>query len=604
MKNNLSFLILGLFLFTQSALYSASKFDCTEDLSKLVSQGKVKKDLSQNPVELFTSENTFKERGAVYKRWDPELNTSIYSTIAEPRHDGSVPLIPKNAKAIMIFFHGSGTAKSSGKNFIENMNVLRPTGIAGISVDLPFHADNKGSEKLKKMDSFMAWVHQLVEKVKTESKETGKKLPIYMAGHSFGPGVIQEYLERYPNDIEGALLLSPAGDFHPAMKYTYENITVPGEKFMGGEPVIENPEGGDWAGQLDSQFTWQKRPPLKSKTKIQAVIGALDEWWPGNKELAAKVGVSQPYQFDEPLEFLKNKYPNAEFSILPGVGHMLFGANAENGRNLIREKIFDLVGIPESERTPAGVGITPAQKVALLYQSSPVFRDWLGNKYPHSFEDEFRTAGVLREWEKTKFEGWKKILDRLASEHPELALARPFSVALAKEKAHKAGKDTSLDEVSMKLQKDLLTYLAGNPKEKEALLSSRDPETPAPVSIPSNTLQKNWEATKSGAIGPMTRNLFEQQLEKLGASDVTASPAGPQMIRLRYKVKDSSYESVVLDYSPKQLEAKVNDLYLKAFINHHYGNPGENIEIKDEGLVWKFTVKGGKVLALQVTAPK
>ena len=47
-----------------------------------------------------------------------------------------------------------------------------------------------------------------VKKVKKEADATGKKIPIYMIGHSFGPSVIQEYVERYPKDVEDFLLYS------------------------------------------------------------------------------------------------------------------------------------------------------------------------------------------------------------------------------------------------------------------------------------------------------------------------------------------------------------------------------------------------------------
>ena len=306
-------------------------------------------------------------------------------TIAEPLKDGSVPLVDKNAKGVVIFFHGSGTAKASGKNFKDTQNILRPFGIAGVSLDLPFHGENKGSEALKNMDNFMEWIHKFVQKVKKDADRTGKKIPIYMMGHSFGPSVIQEYVERYPNDIADFLLMSPAGDFHPALKYTYEKITTPGEKFMGGEPVIPNEAGGEWAGQLDGQFTWDKKKPF-DRVPGRMLIGEQDEWWPGNKELAQKVGIAQPYEFKEPLEAYQKKYPRMRITTIPDVGHMLFEAKTKDGKNIVRESILDLVGIPEKNRNPEGVSLSPGEKVALLNQTSPTFKEWLGVDPPTPLE--------------------------------------------------------------------------------------------------------------------------------------------------------------------------------------------------------------------------
>ncbi len=225
MKISLRLLTLLLFstLFSLlQAIEPPPKTDCIPLIIRLA--GKSTKSgiaLAKNPAAILTAEDGLIKLGPIYKRWSPDLETSVYSTMAEPRKDGSVPLVPKDSKAVIIFLHGSGTMKASGKNFAENMNAMRPSKVAAVGIDLPFHGDNQGSEKLKNMDNFMDWMHKFVTQVKTEVDETGRKIPIYMVGHSFGPGVIQEYIERYPKDLTNFLLMSPAGDFHPAIKYTY-----------------------------------------------------------------------------------------------------------------------------------------------------------------------------------------------------------------------------------------------------------------------------------------------------------------------------------------------------------------------------------------------
>lgn len=519
--------------------------------------------------------------------------------MAEPRKDGSVPLVPANAKAVVIFLHGSGTAKASGKNFAENQNILRPMGIAGVSLDLPFHGDNKGNEKLKKMDPFMDWMHQFVTKVKKEADATGRKIPIYMMGHSFGPGVIQEYVERYPKDLTDFLLMSPSGDFHEALKYTYEKITTPGEKFLEGEPIVENAAGGEWAGEIDGQFTWAKRGPF-DRLPGKMLIGELDEWWPGNKELAKKVGVKQPYEFEQPLQFFKEKYPKMTITTIPNVGHMLFEAQNKDGKNLVRETLFDMIGIPGKDRNPPGVPITPKERIALLYNTSPLFQKWIGDRYQHSFSDDIRINGVLKDWENTKYQAWRKTLERIAEQYPDFAKARGFSLAIAKQKAQ--GKEPNQDPATTKLQHDLVTYLSGTADQKSELLARRDSEYPKQLKLQTSSYDKGWAHTKNGATGPLLKKSFVEKIEAKGATQITESPLGNGVVKLSYIVEGKHFENKVLDYTPEQLEAKVNDLYVRAYESNNYANPGDVVEISQDGIRWKFAAKDrSNVTSLQIS---
>jgi pimeloyl-ACP methyl ester carboxylesterase len=585
----ISFVLLGYGLGLQAnQLNQSSKPSCAPDLLSKLSRTQIARDLSRDPVALISAEEALVKRGAIFKRWDPELETMIYSTMAEPQKDGSVPLVSKEAKAVVIFFHGSGTAKASGNNFKENQNILRPFGIAGISFDLPFHGENKGSEKLKKIEPFMEWVHQLVTKVKNEAQKNGKPIPIYMMGHSFGPGIIQEYVERYPKDLADFLLMSPSGDFHPALKYTYEKITTPGQKFLEGEPIVENAAGGEWAGEIEGQFTWSKRKPF-DRIPGKMLIGEQDEWWPGNKDLARKVGMAQPFEFSQPLEAFQKKYPQMAITTIPGVGHMLFEAKAANGRNLVRETLLDMIGVPEKDRNPAGVPILPAERIALLYNESPIFRNWLGARYDHTFRDPDRAARVLQDWENSKWASWRKILDRLPEEHPEFFKARGYSWGLALQTAKL--KEPSLDSATKVLQQELVAFLQRDSKQKAEILSRPDPEKPKPLKVASALLEKGWAPTKSGATGPLLKNKFLEEIRKREAVDVTETPLRPGLVKLSYQIKGQTYESVVLDYIEAELNQKLNELYLRAHEINNFACPGETVELVDGGLKWKFSSK-------------
>lgn len=127
-----------------------SSLNCAQDILPKLSRAQSARDLSRDPAALISAEDSLIKRGHIFKRWDPELETMIYSTMAEPRKDGSVPLVSKDAKAVVIFFHGSGTAKASGNNFKENQNILRPFGIAGISFDFLSMVKTKGVKNLRR----------------------------------------------------------------------------------------------------------------------------------------------------------------------------------------------------------------------------------------------------------------------------------------------------------------------------------------------------------------------------------------------------------------------------------------------------------------------
>lgn len=85
-----------------------------------------------------------------------KYQTEIFFTAtARPNHKGEIPLVDKNAKAVYVFAHGSGTMKSGGRNFIGNMNTLANLGYAAVSIDFPFHSNGPRSEEFKRLDHVM-----------------------------------------------------------------------------------------------------------------------------------------------------------------------------------------------------------------------------------------------------------------------------------------------------------------------------------------------------------------------------------------------------------------------------------------------------------------
>ena len=151
--------------------------------------------------------------GDLSTRHDDGLGTDIYFPVTPlTRIDkrNNFEEVPQDAQAIVFFFHGSGTYTARGTNFFKEMNQLARYGVASISFDLPHHGNGPRDGDYRP-DEFADWVRRIVLYYK--ELYPGKK--IVLAGHSFGPSVIVNYLTRYPDShgVDGAVLLSPGGPF-------------------------------------------------------------------------------------------------------------------------------------------------------------------------------------------------------------------------------------------------------------------------------------------------------------------------------------------------------------------------------------------------------
>lgn len=196
--------------------------------------------------------------GLVDTYFSTAKDTQIYYTkTAIPNSKGQTPLVDPQSKAVFIFFHGSGTMKSGGRNFIANMNTLAKLGYSALSFDMPFHSEGSRDEKFNNAFYFMEWVKNIVDEVKKSGK------PVILAGHSFGPDVILEFATRYPKKIDAVVALSPAG-FTKELSRWYDQHT---SKMKFGGEVAENEAGGLWAGTMSKQFLWSKKK-LADPTQI------------------------------------------------------------------------------------------------------------------------------------------------------------------------------------------------------------------------------------------------------------------------------------------------------------------------------------------------
>lgn len=324
-------------------------------------------------VDIFGQVETF-----FSKKWDTQV---YYTKTGAPNAKGEVPLVNPESKAVFIFFHGSGTMKSGGKNFIMNMNNLAKLGFSAISVDMPFHAEGPTDAKFNNAFYFMEWAKSIV----VEARKAGK--PVYLAGHSFGPDVILEFATRYPKLLDGAVALSPAG-FTKVLSKWYETHTQ--HMKFGGE-VPSNDDGGIWAAQMSSQFLWTTQrladpTQVNPNLKIRILSGNREEYVPApvGGDNGTPVG-ENTYDISIPL---RQFFKNAAITIEPGIGHYLFDFNDANGINVVTRELLLVAGEnPQQikkmmEQTTAEAKLFhTAGQLAKKYAQDRIFRAWADMVY-------------------------------------------------------------------------------------------------------------------------------------------------------------------------------------------------------------------------------
>lgn len=320
--------------------------------------------------------------GQVRTLFSEKYQTQLYFTgTARPNAKGEIPIFDKNAKAVFILFHGSGTMKSSGRNYIVNMNTLANLGFSAVSVDLPFHAKGPRGEEFNKANYFMEWVRKIV----LDAKKAG--IPVVLGGHSFGPDVALEYVTRYPKDVDAVVALSPAG-FTKELDWYQMNVT---EKMKFGGDVAENVEGGTWAGTMGPQLLWNKMKladptVVNPKLHVRILTGMREEYFPAPLDPVTglpagdnTVDVSIP---------LKERLKNAVVTREPGIGHYLFDHVDANGVNVVTREFLMALGY-KSEQIKAMIeevryaaeNVLPSERMGMKYAQDPLFKAWADKTY-------------------------------------------------------------------------------------------------------------------------------------------------------------------------------------------------------------------------------
>lgn len=378
------------------------------------------------------------------KAWD----TAVYWTKTAIPQKGRVPLVDPDSRAVFLFIHGSGTMKSSGKNFIANMNQVAKLGYSAVSIDLPFHAAGPRHPKYNDSFTFMEWLKAIV----MELKKSGK--PVYLAGHSFGPDVIFEFVTRYPKLVDGVVGLSPAS-FTKELERWYEQYT---SKMSFGGDVASNDAGGQWAYQVSRGFLWSKgRLPdptlVNPNLKMRILSGNMEEYVPAPLDpQTLKLLGPNTYDISVPL---RQRFQKAEITIEPGIGHYLFEHRDAQGNNVVLRELLAIDGVTMSkdnlkkmiDTTSDGKSKYSASLQLLRrYHQDPLFATWLQQQMPTRhienylrLLDEARAKKIEISYQEALEARFKEIgaeIMKYAEAHPEFAARFEKQLQEAKKKGY------------------------------------------------------------------------------------------------------------------------------------------------------------------------
>jgi len=102
-------------------------------------------------------------------------------------------IVPKDAKAIVTIAHGAG-AGMKHEFMIKLSQSLAEAGIASLRFNFPFMENKKGRPDTP------AVAHQTIEAAIKKAKKLFPKLPVFVAGKSFGGRMTSQYMSLSPND--------------------------------------------------------------------------------------------------------------------------------------------------------------------------------------------------------------------------------------------------------------------------------------------------------------------------------------------------------------------------------------------------------------------
>jgi hypothetical protein len=269
----------------------------------------------------------------------------------------------------------------------------------------------------------MSWTKKIVDMARASNK------PVYLVGHSFGPDVIAEYLYRYPHDVQGALLMSPAG-FNKTLEDWYNKYTA--RMRFGGE-VPANRVAGEWSYEVSRQFIWNKNngngdPTLiNPNLRVKVLSGNREEYVPAPVGGPNRTPIgNNTYDI---AAALRPFFRNADIKVEEGIGHYIFDFKDANGNNVVYREIFDLVNVKMEDLKSIAQQLgrereasrSLPEKLGIKYSQDPIFKAWVNQTYTQAAflrmirQDNENMAKKMNE----DYANWKLVLQELIKQHQD-----------------------------------------------------------------------------------------------------------------------------------------------------------------------------------------
>lgn len=216
-----------------------------------------------------------------------------------------------NASPALMLLHGSGGTSSVWDNQFEKLDC----GGMLIAPDLPGHGES-GGDPLHNAGDYVLWLDALISKLKIEH--------CFVAGHSLGGAIAQEFARRFPEKVRGLILIgcgtrftitphyleTVKNDFLSAVTascrsaFAQANIS---RFYEWGFALLKDNGSEILYHDIVACMQFDSRPWIASlKTPVCILCGSEDKITPADcsEELARMI-------------------PHAELNIIPGAGHMV-----------------------------------------------------------------------------------------------------------------------------------------------------------------------------------------------------------------------------------------------------------------------------------------
>lgn len=116
----------------------------------------------------------------------------------------------ENPKGAIALVHGICHGAWCWENFI---NFFADHGYQCYAISLPGHGGSGGKEHLQeyRLSDYVEAVKKAMKTIKTDMEAHGlRDVKPFLLGHSMGGAVVQQYIGKYEDDVQGAVLFAPA----------------------------------------------------------------------------------------------------------------------------------------------------------------------------------------------------------------------------------------------------------------------------------------------------------------------------------------------------------------------------------------------------------